>query len=136
MMLCIDHLRYAEGDMAQAVTREPSVAGDTSCCHALTSPLSREQAERLARVLKSLADPARLQIIALVNASPAGEVCACDLVAPLGLSQPTVSHHLKTLHEAGVLSRARRGNWIYYRVCCDDLRGRLADIASSLLPPG
>ncbi|MCC7077015.1 MAG: helix-turn-helix transcriptional regulator [Acidimicrobiia bacterium] len=101
------------------------------CCHPLSAPLTRGQAAELAGVLRALADPARLQIVALVNSSPTGEVCACDLVEPLGLAQPTVSHHLKVLSQAGVLTRQQRGNWAYYSVCCDVL----SDVASSLEPP-
>jgi ArsR family transcriptional regulator len=81
--------------------------------------MDRDDATRLARVLKSLADPARLQIISLIRAAPGGEVCVADLVGALGLTQPTVSHHLRLLHETGVLHRERRGNWVWYSVVDD-----------------
>ena len=79
-------------------------------------PIDRADAERLAGVLKALADPARLRLLSLIQSAPDGEACVCDLTAPLGLSQPTVSHHLKVLHEAGLLDRERRGKWVYFKV--------------------
>ncbi|HEX6342187.1 metalloregulator ArsR/SmtB family transcription factor [Umezawaea sp.] len=79
-------------------------------------PLDRSTAERLAKLLKAVADPARLQLLSIIHGAPGGEVCVCDLVEPLGLSQPTVSHHLKVLTDAGLLSRERRGTWAYFSV--------------------
>lgn len=89
---------------------------DLACC----PPLAREHlsatgAEQLAGVLKALADPARLRLLSFVLAHEDGEACVCQLTAPLGLSQPTVSHHLKVLHRAGLLEREKRGVWVYYR---------------------
>jgi len=72
------------------------------------------QADDLARSLKALADPARLRLISIVAASEGQEACVCDLTDPIGLSQPTVSHHLKVLTDAGFLTRAKRGTWAYY----------------------
>ncbi|HCU48563.1 MAG TPA: transcriptional regulator, partial [Micromonosporaceae bacterium] len=72
-------------------------------------PIERADAERLAGVLKALADPARLRLLSLIQSAPEGEACVCDLTAPLGLSQPTVSHHLRILTEAGLLNRDKRG---------------------------
>lgn len=90
------------------------------CCAPLTeAPLSPEQADVLARRLKALADPARLRLVSLLLAAPGREACTCDLVEPLGLSQPTVSHHLRTLAQAGIVSGERRGVWTYYRVSTD-----------------
>lgn len=80
----------------------------------ISSPLGRPEAERLAGMLKAVADPTRLQLISLIKASPAGEACVCDLTAPLGLRQPTVSHHLRVLVEAGLLVRERRATWMWY----------------------
>lgn len=77
-------------------------------------PLGREDAESLARLLKAVAEPTRLQVISLIRAAPAGEACVCDLTAPLGLRQPTVSYHLKILAEAGLLTVERRGTWMWY----------------------
>ncbi|MFM2437751.1 MAG: hypothetical protein RLZ55_562 [Actinomycetota bacterium] len=88
--------------------------------------LDRERAVDLARVLKSVADPARLQIIALLRASASGELCACDFPSALGLSQPTVSHHLKVLAAAGLVERRQAGVWAHFRLVDDEL-ARLAD---------
>jgi ArsR family transcriptional regulator len=87
------------------------------CCGPLLrTPLSHAEAEQLAAAFKVVADAARLRLLSLIASKPAGEACACELVEPLGLSQPTVSHHLKVLHGAGLLERERRGIWIYYRL--------------------
>jgi ArsR family transcriptional regulator len=87
----------------------------TECCSPVFgTSLDPDDADTLARRLKALADPARLRLLSLI--SRCGEVCGCEPVEPLGLSQPTVSHHLKVLVEAGLLERERRGKWIHYRV--------------------
>ena len=88
-----------------------------SCCAPLTrEPLEERTAESLARSLRALADPARLRILSMVAAHADGEACVCDLTEPLGLAQPTVSHHLKVLLDAGYLTRTKRGTWAYYRL--------------------
>jgi ArsR family transcriptional regulator len=84
------------------------------CCRVLDAPLSTVEAETLAAMLRVLADPARLQLVSVIAAQPEGEACVCNLTAPVGLSQPTVSHHLKVLSEAGILDREQRGRWAYY----------------------
>ena len=90
---------------------------DVSCSPAaLTGALDAAEAGDLARTLKALADPARLRVLSLVAGSDGREVCVCDLTEPLGLSQPTVSHHLKVLVDAGFLQREKRGVWAYYSV--------------------
>ena len=101
---------------------------DTSCCPPVTT-LDADQAGDLAEVLKVLADPARLRIIAML--ANTDEVCACDLTAPLGLSQPTVSHHVKVLREAGFVESDRRGKWVYHRLS----PGRLEQVRSALAVP-
>lgn len=73
-------------------------------------------ADQLAAVFKAMADPARVKLLSLIAASDAGEACVCDLTVPLGLSQPTVSHHMKLLVGAGLVEREQRGKWAYYRV--------------------
>ncbi len=90
-----------------------------SCPPLLQGPLDADDAERLAGALKVLADPARLRLLSLIQAQPEGEACVCHLTAPLGLSQPTVSHHLKVLLQAGLLEREQRGSWAYFRVVPD-----------------
>lgn len=77
--------------------------------------LSPSDARRIARQLKVLADPARVRLLSLIRQAPKGEACVGALISPLKLSQPTVSHHLKVLHEAGFLGRERRGVWVWYR---------------------
>lgn len=92
----------------------PTIAG---CCAPLSSnALDEQQADQLATVLKALADPVRLRIVSIVATAPDGEVCACDLPDLVDRSQPTVSHHLSQLVEAGVLHRERRGRWAWFRV--------------------
>lgn len=89
----------------------------TACCsNGLIAPLSRADAESLAHVLKAVADPVRLQLLSIIASSPSGEACACDLNGPVGLSQPTVSHHLKVLTEAQILVREQRGTWAWFSV--------------------
>lgn len=104
----------------------------TACC----APITREaitpaNAENLARSLKALADPARLRLVSMVAAHEDAEACVCDLTEPLGLSQPTVSHHLKILVEAGFLTRSKRGTWAYYRLVpgsLDSIAGLLSTV--------
>lgn len=87
------------------------------CCPPLlTSRLTDAEAASAAVLFRVLGEPARLQLLSLIAAQPSGEVCACELVESLGLSQPTVSHHLKVMYEAGLLEKERRGTWIYYRI--------------------
>lgn len=101
-------------------TKAPSeidCAMDPLCCVPLSgAALDRDDASRLAQVLKALADPARLQVISLIRVAPGGEVCVADLVRELDLTQPTVSHHLRVLHDAGLLTRERRSSWVWYAV--------------------
>ncbi|MDX2243794.1 MAG: metalloregulator ArsR/SmtB family transcription factor [Leptolyngbyaceae cyanobacterium bins.302] len=89
----------------------------SGCCTPLLSGhLDHEEAEQLAAVFRVLGEPARLQVLSLIAAQQTGEACVCELTGPLGLSQPTVSHHLKVMYEAGLLQKERRGTWIYYRL--------------------
>lgn len=94
-----------------------SAPEDALCCAPIArETIDAEQAEELARALKALADPARLRLISMVAAADDQEACVCDLTEPLGLAQPTVSHHLKVLMDAGFLTRSKRGTWAYYRL--------------------
>ncbi|MGV8895213.1 MAG: ArsR/SmtB family transcription factor [Rhodoglobus sp.] len=86
-----------------------------ACCAPLTrDPLTQSQADDLARSLKAIADPARLRLISIIAASEGQEACVCELTEPLNIGQPTVSHHLKVLTEAGFVTRSKRGTWAYY----------------------
>jgi ArsR family transcriptional regulator, arsenate/arsenite/antimonite-responsive transcriptional repressor len=92
-------------------------AGSAACCPPLSrEPLSADQAAQIAPLLKALADPVRLRLISLISCHPGGEACVCDLNDAFDLTQPTISHHLKVLHEAGLLNRDKRGVWVYYAV--------------------
>ena len=114
--------------MAVATRRRslPLLSGPECCPTGLTEPMDRATAQSLAALLKAVADPARLQLLALLRAAESGEACVCDLTGPLGLTQPTVSHHLKVLAEAGLLTREKRGTWAWYAVVPE----RLAEIAA------
>lgn len=86
------------------------------CCSPLArEPLTADGAAELAVVLKALADPTRLRLVSLIQSHADGEACVCDLTGPVDLSQPTVSHHLKVLLDAGLVTRSKRGTWAYYR---------------------
>src|SRR5215213_3818362 len=88
-----------------------------ACCSPLTKePLSSERAGRIAPLLKALGDPVRLRLLSLVASHADGEACVCDLHEAFDLSQPTISHHLKVLHQVGLLDRSKRGVWVYYSV--------------------
>jgi ArsR family transcriptional regulator, arsenate/arsenite/antimonite-responsive transcriptional repressor len=100
------------------------VTGDlAACCAPVTGgALGARAAERLAHVFKALGDPTRLRLLSLIAAAEGGEACICDLTRPVALSQPTVSHHMKQLVDAGLVTREQRGRWVYYRVLDDALR--------------
>lgn len=105
-------------------TTLPLLTSDlAACCAPVTSGvLDEESADRLARVFKALGDPTRVRLLSLIAATEGGEACVCDLTAPVRLSQPTVSHHMKQLVEAGLVTREQRGKWAYYRVVPETLR--------------
>lgn len=110
-------------------------ARDVAACCATpvtAAPLGADEAARLAHVLKALADPARLRLLSLIAATDGDEACVCDLTEPVGLSQPTVSHHLKTLVDAGLLTRQRRGSWAFYAL----VPGALDAVAGALQRTG
>ena len=102
------------------------------CCPPLArEPLSADQAVELARVFKAMGDPVRLRLLSLIASHDGGEACVCDLSEVFELTGPTISHHLRVLREAGLITGERRGTWIYYRVQPDALR-----LASEVLAPG
>jgi ArsR family transcriptional regulator len=90
-----------------------------------------DEAEALANAFKAVADPGRLRLLSFIAAQPQAEACVCNLVEPLGLAQPTVSHHLRVLTEAGLLARERRGTWMFYRLVPE----RLESLRQALAPP-
>lgn len=107
--------------MATRTKPVPIVAVDDCCPAVLSSPLSEAKAGDLARDFAVLADPVRLRLLSLLGSAPAGEVCVCELVEPLDRSQPTVSHHLKILVDAGLVVGEKRGRWVWYRLVADRL---------------
>lgn len=105
-----------------AGTRSSTTLAQDDCCPAvLTSALSEARAAELARDFAVLADPVRLRLLSLLASAPAGEACVCELVEPLARSQPTVSHHLKVLADAGLIVGDKRGRWVWYRAVPDRL---------------
>ena len=104
----------------------------TACCSPVTAEaMDQASAEVLAKSLKAIADPARLRLISMVAAHDGAEACVCDLQEPLGLSQPTVSHHLKVLVDAGILHREKRGTWAYFSL----VPGALDTLAGLITAP-
>ena len=101
------------------------------CAPVLTGRLGASEAADMATVFRALGDPGRLRLLSYLAAQPGGEACVCNLTEPLGLSQPTVSHHLKVLTDAGLLERERRATWIYYRLRLE----RLEQLCAALVPP-
>ncbi|MBD8012260.1 MULTISPECIES: helix-turn-helix transcriptional regulator [Microbacterium] len=95
----------------------PATIDESACCvPRVTSPLTAQQTEQVARVFKALGDPTRVALLSLIARSEGGEACICDLTDPVGLSQATVSHHMRLLAEAGLVTREQRGRWAYFAV--------------------
>ncbi len=103
---------------------------DYCCTPLFEGVIDDSDADEMAPLLAALGDPVRLRIVSMLAASPDGAACGCDLETPLGLSQPTVSHHLKILREAGLIEGRRDGRWIHYRV----VPQRLSEIRDALTP--
>ena len=117
----------ASSNTSHDPTGDPAAA----CCGGATRWLGHDDAREHAQRLAAIADPIRLQIVSAIANSPAGEVCACDFVEPLGRSQPTISHHLKVLADAGLVTGDKRGRWVWYRLESSRLHalsGVLADV--------
>ncbi len=105
-----------------------------TCCGGVTDWLRGDDATELATRLHAVADATRLQILSIIGRSEAGEVCACDFVEPIGKSQPTISHHLKVLAEAGLVAGDKRGRWVWYRLgeaAVDSLAASLTSLVES-----
>lgn len=126
--MCVNML----GVMTATAAGTPVVLPILNCTPLLSgAPLDDAAAARLAALLRVLADPGRLRILSLIQAQPTREACVCHLTDALTLSQPTVSHHLRVLFEAGLVERERRGNWVYYRT----VPRALADLREALGEP-
>jgi ArsR family transcriptional regulator, arsenate/arsenite/antimonite-responsive transcriptional repressor len=108
------------------------------CCEPLSEgSLAKEQAEEMATVFKALGDPVRLRLFSMIASGPSGEVCVCDLTPAFDLSQPTISHHLKLLRQAGLVDSERRGTWVYYRArpeTTDRMAALLASVSAERAP--
>jgi ArsR family transcriptional regulator len=118
------------GIMAERSQTIGAATGGEVCCPSsiLEAPLGAKEAAGLARGFHALSDPVRLRVLSILAGAPGGEVCVCELVGPLGKSQPTVSHHLKILTEAGLVSSERRGKWVWYSL----ERSRLAELRAAI----
>lgn len=113
--------------MSKSALLELTPVEAVACCSPLArEPLSESQAAQVAPMLKALADPVRLRLMSLIASHEGGEACVCDLVDAFDLSQPTISHHLKVLHDSGLIARDKRGVWVYYRA----QTAALADLAT------
>ena len=111
--------------------KELPVLQPSACCTPLVrEPLSEDDAKALAGAFKALADPVRLRLLSLIASFEGGEACVCDLTGPFDVSQPTISHHLRVLREAGLIDCERRGTWVYYWVLPDAL-GRLGTLLAT-----
>ena len=123
---------WHHGDMPKPLPLlDPLPTADLCCTPLASAPLAADEAEELAVRLKAIADPARLRLLSILLASDGLEACTCDLTEPLGLSQPTVSHHFKTLAAAGLVVGERRGTWTWYRVVPDALEALATVITPS-----
>lgn len=125
------NMTVPDPDVSSPIRSDPV---DGPCCGGATTWLSVDDAVSLATRFGALADATRLQVLSIIANSPAGEVCACDFVGPLGKSQPTISHHLKVLSEAGLVEGERRGRWIWYRIAGTAVAALCNDLAASVEP--
>ena len=116
-------------DDTSSTTDEPG-----NCCGGAVDWIDRPAADDLAGRLAAVADPIRLQVLSIIANAPSGEVCACDFVEPLGKSQPTISHHLKVLAEAGLVDGDKRGRWVWYRLGDHAVRSLSASLDSVVAP--
>ena len=118
--------------MSKSFAIELTPVQAVACCSPLNrEPMSSAQAEQVAPMLKALADPVRLRLMSLIASHEGGEACVCDLSDAFELSQPTISHHLKVLYESGLISRDKRGVWVYYRAQAESLAGLAALIGTA-----
>ena len=140
--MTIDAYLAAEIDRCQCdshtelVTAAPALQGTGTvavcCTPLLREPITAAEADQLAKTLKAVADPTRLRLVSMVAAHDGGEACVCDLTAPLGLTQPTISHHLKILVDVGIFARDKRGVWAYYSIVPGALDALSAVLSTTL----
>src|SRR3954452_17925921 len=119
------------GPMTETLTTTDTSKDVLACCSPLArQPISAESAVELAGLLKAIADPTRLRLLSLIQAHEGGEACVCELTEPVGLTQPTVSHHLRVLLDAGLVTKTKRATWAYYRAVPE----RLSALAGVIAP--
>jgi ArsR family transcriptional regulator len=128
---CLSHTGHVSTTTVNVQDRPALPLADACCTPLLREPITASQAADLARKLKALADPTRLRLVSMVAAHEGGEACVCDLTGPLGLTQPTISHHLKVLVEAGICTRDKRGVWAYYALVPSALDALSAALATA-----
>ena len=116
------------------MSKQDSLDGDACCSPLVREPLTQEWAGDLARMFKALGDPVRLRLLSLIASHAGGEACVCDISESIDLSQPTISHHLKVLREAGLLDCERRGTWVYYWVIPSALQQLSAVLLTETTP--
>lgn len=131
MVVNIDRCRYVWEDMDMS-TVEISVS--ECCAPEAGRVLGEEQSEQLGNLLKAVADPTRLRILSMIASGPGEGMCACDMTEPLGIKQPTVSHHLKIMTDAGLLQREKRGVWAYYQVLPEAIESMAAVLTAIAKP--
>ena len=137
----IDNCQYPLHDSQMSISaalrdRPAHPLADACCAPLLREPITASRAAGLARLLKALADPTRLRLVSMVAAHDGGEACVCDLTEPLRLTQPTISHHLKILVEAGIFARDKRGVWAYYSLVPSALSALSAVLQPTVTQPG
>jgi ArsR family transcriptional regulator, arsenate/arsenite/antimonite-responsive transcriptional repressor len=130
---CVEYGQHIDDCQWEIVMRTSATSlvvheSDPCCASVLTAPLDVADAAAMAQGFSALADPVRLRVLSILAAAPGGEVCVCDFVGPLGKSQPTVSHHLRILSEAGLVEGERRGRWVWYSLN----RARLAGLRATI----
>ena len=132
MYRCVGH----DGEMSIDLLPSASSSSASACCTpAASSLMNRQDAETVARTLKALADPARLRLLSIIAAQEGTEACVCDLTEPVGLSQPTASHHMKVLADAGLVTREKRGVWVHYTIVPGAVEAITGHLTSHLSPP-
>ena len=128
--MCVDTLSDTSMGVNMFCMKLVAEITEACCPQVLRNPLDAQEADEMAQALRVIADPTRLRVLSLLASAEKQEACVCDLTEPLGVSQPTVSHHLKVLTDAGLVTREQRGRWVYYHLSAD----RLAFIRRALTP--
>lgn len=123
-----------DGSALDVAQGDHAVAG-SGCCGGAVDWLATDEAEQMAHQLAAVADPVRLQMLSIIARAPRGEVCACDFVGPIDKSQPTISHHLKVLAEAGLVEGDKRGRWVWYQLSPSSLTGLLGSVTRATSAP-